>query len=109
MSIASVLETLRKEYRPTLVEEAERLGASIAAKDWPIIQHKEGAITGMCVERTVTVRVGEQTVEATAFTTNPQRARQDGPVSSEFVEALIRGAAAASLPGEYLSRLRSLR
>src|SRR4051812_46445854 len=26
-----------------------------AEKDWPIIQHKEGAVTGMCVERPVRV------------------------------------------------------
>ena len=80
----------------------------IAGKDWPIIQHKEGAITGMCVERAVKVRVGDQMLEATAFTTNPQRAREDGPVSRAFVEALIRGAESASLPADYIARLRTL-
>ena len=53
--------------------------------------------------------VGYRTVTATAFTTNPQRARTEGPVSSAFVEALLRGAESASLPGEYLERLRALR
>ena len=30
----------------------------IAGVDWPIIQHKEGAVTGMCVEREVRIRAG---------------------------------------------------
>jgi gamma-glutamylcyclotransferase len=79
----------------------------IAGKDWPIIQHKEGAVTGMCVERPVSVLAGAERFEATAFTTNPQRARTDGPVSSAFIEALVRGAASAGLPAEYIARLRA--
>jgi cation transport regulator ChaC len=73
----------------------------IPGVDWPIIQHKEGAITGMCVEREVRVRVADGAVEtATAFTTHPQRARLEGPVSERFIEALIRGAQAAQLHSE---------
>ncbi len=80
----------------------------IAAKDWPIIQHKEGAVTGMCIERSVRVRsasLGE--VTATAFTTNPSRRSLDGPVSPRFLEALERGGRAAGLPEAYLSALRT--
>ena len=74
----------------------------IAGADWPIVQHKEGAITGMCIEREV--RVGDRT--ATAFTTAPARARRDGPVSLRFVEALERGARAAGLPESWVQGLR---
>ena len=77
----------------------------IGAKDWPIIQHKEGAVTGMCVEREVKVRVGGKEVTATAFTTNPARAASDGPISTRFVEALVRGAKSAGLPEDYVARL----
>ena len=77
----------------------------IAEKDWAIIQHKEGAVTGMCVERPVKVKVGEQTLEATAFTTNPARSSVDGPVSTRFIEALTRGARAAGLPAEWIESL----
>src|SRR5712664_1591591 len=77
----------------------DRAGASvfgrlleIPGKDWPIIQHKEGAITGMCVEREVAVQCEGREQKATAFTTRPDRASQDGPVSMRFVEALVRGA-----------------
>lgn len=80
----------------------------ISEQDWPIIQHKEGVVTGMCVERPVRVRVGGQVVEATAFTTTPARASGDGPVSARFVEALTRGAAAAQLPVAWRERLPGL-
>jgi gamma-glutamylcyclotransferase len=80
----------------------------ISEKDWPIIQHKEGVVTGMCVERQVQVRVGEKQLEATAFTTNPARATHEGPVSTRFVEALMRGAQAANLPAQWVSRIQSL-
>ena len=78
----------------------------IRGLDWPIIQHKEGAITGMCVEREVTVRCEGREQKATAFTTRPERASLEGPVSAQFVEALLRGAKAAGLPDSYLEAIR---
>ena len=78
---------------------------SVAGVDWPIVEHKEGAITGMCVERPVVVLAGGERLEATAFTTRPERASLDGPVSARFVEALVRGARAARLPADYVARL----
>jgi gamma-glutamylcyclotransferase len=78
----------------------------ISGKDWPIIQHKEGAVTGMCIERPVRVRVDGQVVEAWAFTTQPRRASSEGPISPRFVEALVRGAQSAGLPAQYVERLR---
>lgn len=78
---------------------------TVAGADWPIVMHKEGAITGMCVERTVQVLAGGERIEATAFATNPARASLDGPVSPRFVEALRRGARAAGLPEAWQARL----
>ena len=78
---------------------------TVAGVDWPIVQHKEGGITGMSVERPVWVLAGGERLEATAFTTNPARASLDGPVSPRFLEALLRGARAAGLPEDYLARL----
>jgi len=79
---------------------------SIAPVDWPIIQHKEGFITHMCVERPVRVRGASGVREATAFTTAPVRRSADGPVSPRFVEALVRGAQAAGLPEGWVESLR---
>jgi hypothetical protein len=78
----------------------------IAGVDWPIVEHKEGAVTGMCVAREVRVRVAGRELVAQAFTTRPERASTDGPVSERFREALVRGATAAGLPPAYLDRLR---
>lgn len=78
----------------------------IKGKDWPIIQHKEGFVTGMCVERPVRVRVEGKEVEAIAFTTNPKRVATEGPISQRFVEALVRGAQSAGLPADYIEKLR---
>ena len=77
----------------------------IAERDWAVIAHKEGGVTGMSVERPVRVRVGDEIREATAFTTNPKRASTDGPISDRFVEALIRGAKSAELPDAYIATL----
>ncbi len=77
----------------------------IRGEDWAIVQHKEGAVTGMSVERTVKVKAGGREVEATAFTTNPRRASSDGPVSEQFIAALVRGAKAAGLPEAYVAKL----
>jgi gamma-glutamylcyclotransferase len=81
----------------------------ISEKDWPIIQHKEGAVTGMCVEQGIQVEVDGQTVEATAFVTNPARRTSEGPVSDRFIEALVRGAKAAGLPESYVQSLTTVR
>lgn len=77
----------------------------IAEKDWPVIQHKEGFVTNMCGERPVRVKVGGKVVEATAFTTRAERRSSDGPVSTRFVEALVRGARSAGLPEDYVGSL----
>ena len=92
---------------------ADAPGASVFGRvfevpgaDWPIVQHKEGAITGMSVERTVRVHAGSRELDAIAFTTNPTRRSSEGPISTRFVEALVRGAESAGLPAEYIRTLR---
>jgi gamma-glutamylcyclotransferase len=89
-------------------KEVHGLLFEIGGKDWAVIQHKEGHVTGMCVEQTVRVRVGDQELEATAFVTSPTRKSSQGPVSQTFVEAWLRGGAAVGLPIDYLARIRSM-
>jgi gamma-glutamylcyclotransferase len=79
----------------------------IAGADWAVIEHKEGAVTGMCVPRPVRVRAGGEVVDALAFTTKPERASTGGPISAQFVEALGRGAESAGLPADYVTRIRA--
>ncbi|MBE2248006.1 MAG: gamma-glutamylcyclotransferase [Myxococcus sp.] len=79
----------------------------ISEKDWPIIAHKEGGVTGMSVERPVRVKLASgEVVDATAFTTNPARKSLEGPVSARFVEALARGARAAGLSEAWVDSLK---
>ncbi len=80
----------------------------IPGRDWPIVQHKEGVVTAMSVERPVQVRVNGQVRQATAFVTNPIRRSEEGPVSPRFVEAFVRGAESAGLPADYVERLKHL-
>lgn len=81
----------------------------IAGQDWPIIRHKEGAVTGMCVERPVSIKRKDShsVLNAVAFTTNPQRASAEGEISSRFMEALLRGLEAAGLPERYRDSVRA--
>ena len=72
-----------------------------------MVQHKEGVITGMSIEKKINVVVNGQTIEATAFTTNPARASLQGPVSEDYVEALIRGATQSGLPASYIESIPS--
>jgi len=78
----------------------------IPAVDWPVIQHKEGVITGMAVERSITVLVDGKETQATTFTTSPQRASLEGPLSERYINTLIKGAEQAGLPADYVSSLR---
>lgn len=93
---------------------ADKAGASvfgrlfeIPVKDWPVIQHKEGVVTGMSVERSIKVKTSAGEAEATAFVTNPVRASVEGPVSGRYVEALIRGAKQSGLPATYIESLQA--
>jgi cation transport regulator ChaC len=80
----------------------------IGGRDWPIVRHKEGAITGMCVEQSLRVRTeAGAIIDATTFATAPERRRSDGPVSAAFVDAIVRGAETARLPTDWIEAVRA--
>jgi cation transport regulator ChaC len=79
----------------------------IVDQDWPVVQHKEGFVTGMAVERPIKVLVGGQEIEAIAFTTSPARQSLQGPISERYLQALIEGATRSGLPKEYVDSLPS--
>ena len=80
----------------------------VEAKNWPVIQHKEGFITSMAVEKEVTVRVDGIECKATCFVTNPQRASMDGAISGRYLEAIVRGAEKSGLPASYIEKLKAI-
>ena len=53
----------------------------------------------------VRVRTDGQELTAIAFTTRPDRASLEGPISARFLEALVRGAKSAGLPADYIASL----
>lgn len=72
---------------------------------WPIVQHKEGVVTGASVEKRLKVlagdaskRGGTRLVDALAFVTNPERSSQDGPVSTRFLETVLRAYETQGVP-----------
>lgn len=78
----------------------------IRSEDWPIIQHKEGVITGVSIEMPLTVtRPDGARIEATAFTTNPTRVSTSGPVSERYKAAWEKGARGARLPEDYILKV----
>lgn len=79
----------------------------IPAVDWPVVQHKEGVVTGMSVEIPVQVLANNQIYSATAFVTSPARTSTDGAVSLRYIDALIDGAKQAGLPAEYIESLQT--
>lgn len=79
----------------------------ISSKDWPVIRHKEGFVTGMCVEVPVKVKIADQIVDAIAFATAPNKATDQGPISKRFLDALANGAKQSGLPKEYLDKITS--
>lgn len=79
----------------------------IPAVNWPVVQHKEGVITGMSIEKNITVTVDGKPIQAIAFTTSPSRASLEGPISEDYVEALVRGAKQSGLPEDYINTLPS--
>ena len=78
----------------------------IEAKNWPVVQHKEGVITGMSVETPVQVKVDGKILTAIAFTTTPSRASLEGQISPRYIEALVRGAQSSGLPASYVQYLK---
>lgn len=79
----------------------------IPAVNWPVVQHKEGVVTGMSIEVPIKVKADGKIYEAIAFTTSPQRANTQGPISERYIEALIDGAQQSGLPEDYIANLRS--
>jgi cation transport regulator ChaC len=67
-------------------------------KDWGMIQHKEGVVTGVSVETELEVLVNGEKQKAFAFLTNPTRRSEDGPLSQQFLEVLKRCYAHWGLP-----------
>lgn len=83
---------------PLAGEKVEGLLCELDAKKWAAVENFERAFGGQ--PRVVKVRLGSETVEATAFVTGSS----DAPVIDEdYLAALLRGLSSAKLPKDYVN------
>ncbi len=81
---------------------------SIDAKLWQAIEHKEGVMTGVSIPLPVTVQSKKLgTVEAVAFTTNPTRESYDAPLSTTFLQVLLKAYKHWGFPQESIAQIQS--
>ena len=78
----------------------------IPDSSWPVIQHKEGVVTGASVELRVQVLAGNKIVMASAFVTNPERVSIEGPVSLKFLETVLKAYETAGVPESARASIR---
>ncbi|MBS2032842.1 MAG: gamma-glutamylcyclotransferase [Deltaproteobacteria bacterium] len=99
----------------SLTEDAsgivEGLALPLPGSARALVEHKEGAISGLYVPFDVLVSplAGGAPVKALAFRASPdRRLPQDAPPSKRFLETLVRGATSAGLSQTYLDGLKKL-
>lgn len=100
------LEQLTDAAQPA---DVRGLVFEIPDSHWPIVQHKEGIVTGAAVEMPLKVLVGERgtkIVDATAFVTHPDRVSKDGPVSVRFLETVLGAYKARGVPQGAIESVR---
>ena len=77
-----------------------------------LVDHKEGAISGLYVPFEVAIEAGAEgaPLTALAYRTAPtRRLPSEEPPATAYLEVLLRGARASGLSPEWLARLESLR
>jgi len=99
----------------SLTEDAqgsvEGLALPLPGSSRALVEHKEGAISGLYMpfDVQITPVAGGNPVNALAFRASPdRRLPKDAPPSRRFVETLIRGAANAGLSAQYVEGLKKL-
>jgi hypothetical protein len=75
-----------------------------------LVDHKEGAVSGLYEAVAVTVETGAGPVAALAYRVAPaRRLALDGPPATAYLETMIRGARAVGLSPAWIARLEALR
>jgi gamma-glutamylcyclotransferase len=75
-----------------------------------LVDHKEGALSGLYEAIAVKVATATGEVDAVAYRALPsRRLAAEGPPSPAFLDAVVRGARAAGLSAAWIARLEALR
>jgi gamma-glutamylcyclotransferase len=91
-------------------DHVEGLAVPMPGGSRGLVDHKEGAVSGLYVPLPVTLETAAGPVPALAFRVAPtRRLPSDGPPAPAYLEALLRGARASGLPAAWIARLEALR
>jgi hypothetical protein len=91
-------------------DEVEGLAVPMPGEARGLVDHKEGAVSGLYEAVPVTVETGNGPVAALAYRVSPaRRLAADGPPSPAYLDVLLRGARAVGLSPAWIERLESLR
>jgi hypothetical protein len=91
-------------------DHVEGLALPMPGASRGLVDHKEGAISGLYVPFAVTLETAGGPVPAVAYRVAPaRRLPADGPPAPAYLEALVRGARAVGLSAGWIARLESLR
>jgi gamma-glutamylcyclotransferase len=95
---------------PSAGEAVEGLAVPMPAEGRGLVDHKEGAISGLYEPFPVTLETGTGPVAAVAYrVAAARRMAADAPPSPAYLEVLLRGARDAGLSAAWVERLSALR
>jgi hypothetical protein len=91
-------------------DEVEGLAVPMPGEARGLVDHKEGAVSGLYVAVPVTIETAAGPVAALAYRVSPaRRLPADGPPASAYLDVLLRGARGVRLSPAWIARLESLR
>jgi len=90
-------------------DEVEGLAVPMAGEARGLVDHKEGAVSGLYEPAAVTLETADGPVPALAFrVAAARRLSQDGPPAPSYLEVMLRGARASGLSPAWIARLEAL-
>jgi hypothetical protein len=90
-------------------DAVEGLAVPMPGEARGLVDHKEGAVSGLYEAVAVTLETGAGPVPALAFRVAPaRRLAQDGPPAPSYLEVMLRGARASGLSPAWIGRLEAL-
>lgn len=91
-------------------DEVEGIALAMPGDSRGLVDHKEGAVSGLYESVPVTLETGAGPVPALAYRVSPaRRLPADAPPAPAYLDALLRGARAVGLSPAWIARLESLR
>jgi gamma-glutamylcyclotransferase len=91
-------------------DEVEGLALPMPGDARGLVDHKEGAVSGLYEPVPVTLETSTGPVQALAYRVSPvRRLPADGPPAPAYLDVLLRGARSVGLSPAWIGRLESLR